>query len=147
MMLPMRRAARVLAISVLGTPVIAPIGFTALSRAEILLHGYGFACIPDVVRDVPSPSGKWIARVRHLDCDVIAKDYLTEVVLIRGNTFIPALSKDYVVLARDANYPDNVPVSLAWNGDHVLTIETPNCPSQECWTPENIREVSVLLGG
>ena len=138
----MRRALFILIFLVLT----APVTYVALSRMQIWLHGYGFACIPEVVRDVPSPSGKWVARVRHLDCDALAKDYLTEVVLIRGDAFISALSKDYVVLSRDANYPDHVPMSLMWESDEMLRIETPDCPSRECGTPDKAPDVSVSVG-
>jgi len=135
------------AIGIFIFTVAAPIAFVGLCRLQIWLHGYGFACNPEVVRDVPSPSGKWVARIRHLDCDALAKDYVTEVVLVRGNAVISALSKDHVVLARDANYPDDVPISLTRQSDGLLRIATPACLSRDCWTVEKVPDVSVSVGG
>jgi hypothetical protein len=156
---------RVVGLLLLPLAVIAsPFAYVGLSLYFKWLHGYGFACLAETLTDVPSPSNKWIARTRHVDCSGFAHSYAIEVVLVPNDAILPFLAPYRRVFVRDPDVQGILGVDRVmteWTNQDTLELETAPCrPScytndekrldvfpcdAECWIEENHVDVKVSL--
>jgi hypothetical protein len=112
------------------------------------MHGYGTACDVTVLGEASSPSGKWLAVTRWVDCSSIMAGSSVQVVLKPVRPLLPFLAPEEVAFeralqSRAGDNPLQIYVRARWDSDQVLELET--VPSDDrCSGAKTVGEVRIV---
>jgi hypothetical protein len=110
------------------------------------MHGYGDACTTKTLGEASSPSKRWIAVTRWVECSPTGGSAV-QVVLKPAHPLIPSLSADKVVFDREldnrrGDNPLQIYVRTRWEGDHALELETVPCDDR-CSLRDSVADVHI----